>query len=356
LGFASILPARHESARKSNQAAMLRNIIKVVIAAFILWPVSAMADPIKLTLSFFTSDRSNIYQNSIKPFVDAVNEEGRGLIEIEIFFSGAISKVQSQQPLLVADGTVDLAIIVPGQLPDRFTNNAVIELPGLYRDSREASTVFTKLVAANALSGYSDYVVVGAFVSENESIHSRKPINSIGDLKDLVVRTNNRMEAAALEKLGAVPILMPINQTTAAVSRGNIDAATLPPSMLFEFGVGRVTSHHFMLRLGGAPTALVMNRKKFDSLPPKAQAIIRKYGSGWLSEVSAAGMGKIDALVREELKADARRNVVIPSSAEMAVAQAAFESVISDWSASSAHNLELLTLAKSELSKLRSGQ
>ncbi|HET7191527.1 MAG TPA: TRAP transporter substrate-binding protein DctP, partial [Pseudolabrys sp.] len=274
--------------------------------------------------------------------------------EIEVYFSGAISGVQSQQPQLVSDGTADLAIIVPGQLPERFHDNAVMELPGLYRNGREASQVFNRLIDANALEGYDDYVVIAAFVSGPENIHSRKPINSVDDLKGLVVRANNKIESEVLAKLGAIPVLLAINNTTEAISRGNIDAATFPPSMLFEFGIGRVTSNHFMLALGGAPTALVMNRKKFESLPDRAQQIIRRYSGDWLSDRSAEGLGALDITVDRDLIADQRRIVVTPSRSDLEVSQAAFDAVVNGWIASDPRNRDLLTKVRTELLQLRS--
>ena len=333
---------------------MFRFVISIATAALLLLPICAIAEPIKLKLSFFTSDRSNIYQYSIKPFVEAVNADAEGLIEIEVYFSGAISGVQSQQPQLVSDGTADLAIIVPGQLPERFNDNAVMELPGLYRNGREASQVFNRLIDANALEGYDDYVVIAAFVSGPENIHSRKPINSVDDLKGLVVRANNKIESEVLAKLGAIPVLLAINNTTEAISRGNIDAATFPPSMLFEFGIGRVTSNHFMLALGGAPTALIMNRKKFESLPDRAQQIIRRYSGDWLSDRSAEGLGALDITVDRDLIADQRRIVVTPSRSDLEVSQAAFDAVVNGWIASNPRNRDLLTKVRTELLQLRS--
>jgi TRAP-type C4-dicarboxylate transport system substrate-binding protein len=325
-----------------------------LVVALAAMPLAAAAGPIELKFSFFTSDRSQIYQNTIKPFVDAVNDEGKGLIEIKMYFSGAISAVQAQQPQLVADGTADMAIIVPGQSPDRFGDSAVMELPGIYRDAREASLVFTRLVETGALEGYKDFFVIGAFVSGAESIHSRKPIAAIEGLKGLTIRTNNQTEAAVLQKLGAIPVLLPINQATDAVSRDKIDAATFPPSMLFEFGMGRVTNYHFMIRLGGVPTALIMNRSKFESLPPQAQAIIRKYGGQWLAERSVAGLDKLDEQVLEQLKSDPRRKVTDLSAVDQKTTQRIFAAVVEDWAAMSPHNRELLTLVQSEIEALRS--
>ena len=324
------------------------------LLSFALLPSLATAEPIELKFSFYTSDRSNIYQTMIKPFVDAVNDEGKGLIEIKMYFSGAISAIPAAQPQLVADDTADMAMIVPGYSPNRFGDSVVLELPGLYRDSREASLVFVRLIEAGALEGYGEFFVINAFVSGPENIHSRKPIAAIEDLKGLTIRSNNQTEAAVLEKLGAIPVLLPINQATDAINRDKIDAATFPPSVLFDFGIGRVTNSHFMIQLGGVPITVAMNRNKFESLPPTAQAIIRKNSGRWLAEHSATGMQALDIQTVAQLRSDARRKVSDLSPTDLERTQRIFAAVVADWAAMSPHNRELLALVQSELKQLRS--
>jgi len=206
----------------------MRRITNVMTACICLLPNLAAADPINLKLSFFTSDRSQIYQASVKPFVDAVNADGVGLIHIEVFFSGTISGDLRQLPQLVADGVADLALIIPGRTPDRFHDTSLLELPGLFRDSREASRVFTQLARDGTLFGYEDFFVIEAEVSGPESIHSRKPIAPIADLKGLTIRVNNPTEAEILQRLGATPVLLSINQTTEAMSKGTIRRGDVP--------------------------------------------------------------------------------------------------------------------------------
>ncbi|MEO6625293.1 MAG: hypothetical protein ABIN37_10730 [Burkholderiaceae bacterium] len=45
--------------------------------------------------------------------------------------------------------------------------------------------------------------------------------------------------------------------------------------------MSRVTSAHYFTRLGVVPLTILMNRKKFDSLPKASQDIIRKYSGDW---------------------------------------------------------------------------
>lgn len=322
---------------------------RAVAAAILLLPIPAAADPIDLKLSFWSSDRSQNYQTSIKPFVDAVNAEGGGLVHVEVYFSGAISSVQSRQPQLVADGTADLALIVPGRTPERFHDTSVMELPGLFPDLREAARVFTKLARDGTLAGYEDFFVVDAFISGPESIQSRKPIASTADLKGLRIRVNNSTEADVLQRFGAIPVLLAINKTTEAISSGTIDGATAPPSMLAEFGMGRVTTHHFMIGLGGVPIALLMNRKKFESLPAAAQAVIRAHSGQWLSDYTVKRLTAWDHEVLDALEQDPRRAVVYPGAADAKAIQAVFDDVIREYAASSDHSRQLLARVRAAL-------
>lgn len=339
-----------------SRSPMLRGVIPSLLAAILLFPTagaSAGDSAVKLKLSFFTSDRSSIYQYSVKPFVDAVNAEGRGQVEIEVFFSGGISADQEQQAQIVSEGAADLAVIVPGYSPDRFPDTAVVELPGLFRDGREAGQVYLKLLEQGLLAGYQDYVVLGAFVSPSESIHSRLPIAGLADLNGRTIRCNNPIEVDILQKLGALPVVLPINQTTEALGRNQITGVTLPPTMLFEFGVGRVTAYHYMLGLGGAPTALVMNRAKFDSLPEPAKTLIQKYAGAWLSEKSATEFFASDQAILAKLKDDPKRNVIAPDESDLTKVHTVFEEIIRHWVDAAPRHRELFAQVQAEIARLR---
>ena len=79
---------------------------------------------------------------------------------------------------MVLDGKADIAFVVPGYTPARFPDTSVVELPGLFNGTREATLVYTRLIALNALEGYEDFVVLGAYVTEPE-IDSRPTADCI---------------------------------------------------------------------------------------------------------------------------------------------------------------------------------
>jgi TRAP-type C4-dicarboxylate transport system substrate-binding protein len=332
---------------------MLKSLAPAALIASALLAVPAAAEPIKLKLSFYTSDRASTYHACVKPFVEAVNAEGKGLIEIETYFSGTLGKSQTQQPQLVLDGVADIAFVIPGMSPDRFADNDIIELPGLFRDLREATLTYTRLIAANALRGYEDFHVIGAYGSELESIHARAPITSLGSLKDRKIRVNNATAGAALSKLGMLPVLMPINMIPEAISSGKLDGAAVPLSMLFEFGIARVASYHYFLPTSPAPLAVLMNRRTFDGLPAQAQSIIRKYSGEWTATRFIESREATELKVMEQLKSDSRRHFILPTQADLDTADAAFKAVIEDVLAKSPRNREIMKAAKSEIAKIR---
>jgi TRAP-type C4-dicarboxylate transport system substrate-binding protein len=335
---------------------MVKLLLRAALFAAGLAATAASAEPIKLKLSLVTSDRALIYLGAVKPFVDAVNAEAKDLLEIEVYFSGALERKPALQPKLVADGGADLAFIFPGYSPERFYDNTVIELPGLFQDTREASLVYTRLIAGGALKGYDDFFVVAAFLSPAETIHARRPIEKLADLNGMTVRTNNLTEAAVLGKLGMRPVPMPMDKVAEALGDGRIDSATAPLAMLFEFGVGRASSSHYMLEVGGAPLALVMNRNRFLSLPPQAQAIIRKYSGEWPVTSYLDSYRATGEQVMEQLRSNPRRKVIDPSQADRAGAEAAFQAVIEEWAGKSPDNRLQLERVRAEIDKVRAGR
>lgn len=332
---------------------MRSSFLRMLTVVLTLLPPTAMAAPVKLKLSFFTSDRSIAYQMAVKPFVDAVNRDGKGLIEIDVYFSGALGRVQRELPQQVRSGVADIAFIVPGQNPDVFTDNVVVELPGLFHDVREATLTYTRLVAAGALAGYQDFVVIGAYGTAPEIITSRKPLKTLADLKGQKIRVNNATEGKAVAKLGATPVPLAFNETSPAIASGAIDGATVAGAQLFDVGFGSLTTNHYLLGTSPAPLALVMNRKVFDGLPAEAKILITKYSGEWTAQQYIQAYEDFDKTVTEQIKMDPRRKVASPSPDDRAAAQKAFAEIVDTWAAADARHMQLLKLAETMLVKIR---
>ena len=334
---------------------MFKALARCALLSFVLLPGTAIGEPITLKFSYYSSDREVIYLSAVKPFIDGVNAAANGLVEIDAFTSGSLGKSYAGQAQLVLDGVADLAFANPGLTPEQFPDDTVMELPGLFRDVREASIVYTRLVASGALRGYGDFFVVGAVAGGPQSIHTRPPISSLADLRGKKIRASNRTEGLVLDALGMSAKVIPINATADAISREDIDGATVPASMLLNFGISRVTSYHYFIRLGFAPLVILMNRKKFDSLPKTGQDIIRKFSRESFAKRFAETFVANDDRVIEQFKSDPHRTVIFPSQRDLDVAQTTYRRMIDEWQAQNPRNRELLTMVESEIAKLPPG-
>jgi TRAP-type C4-dicarboxylate transport system substrate-binding protein len=332
---------------------MFRTLARCALLWLALLPAASAAEPIKLKMAYFSSDRTTTYLAAIKPFVDSVNAEAADLVQIDVSLSGTLGKNPTQQLQLVLDGTADLAFVVPGYTPERFPDNEVVELPGLFKNIREGTLVYTGLIAANALRGYDDLFVVGAFAAEPETIHTRLPAASLEALAGMRIRSNNPVQAVALAGLGMVPVELPINQASSAISSGKLDGAMTGPAPLIEFGISRVVSNHYLLAVSAAPLLVVMNRKKFEGLPEQAKQIIRKFSGEWAAERYIEIYRAVNNASLESLKQDPNRNVAVPSPADLARADTVFRAEVDTWSAADPRHRQLLAEAEAELGRIR---
>jgi len=332
----------------------LKAICAGVLIAGLL-PPAVLAEPVALKLSFFAPDHIETYRGGVKPFVDGIDREGKELLRITLYPNGALGSL-AEQPQALVEGRADIAFLVPGQTPYRFPDNALLEMPGMFRSAREGTLAYTRLLAAGALRGYEDFFVIGAYTTDPAIIHTRTPVGSLDALKGQKIRTNNPSEAESIERLGGIATIMPVTMLADALAKGSVDGAIMAPTAAFQFGAADVARNHYLLDIGSAPLILVMSRKKFDSLPEPAKALIRKYSG---ERAAAAWVGVLEASDRrilQKMRSDPTRTVVEPSPADREAAQHVFRSIVDSWVSKGVHNRELLERLEMELAMIRAAK
>src|SRR5699024_2548664 len=144
-----------------------------------------------------------------------------------------------------------------------------------------------------------------------------------------------------LTALGATPVSMPPAQMTESISKGVIDGAlaaweVVPPTKLDE-----VTKYHSSLEagkpaIGYTVLTVLMNQKKYDSLPDDLKEILdRKSGDALVERV-----GRQCDIFTEQAKADADPDsIVLISDENYAEFQKVAEKLQSDWAANAPENI-----------------
>ena len=307
----------------------------------------------KLDIAFHAPAHSTTFTAGLRPFAEAVMRDAPGAVEIALHPDGARGGLITTQLQLVESGGADAAFVIPGFTPERFPDNFVFGIPGLFRDIAEATLVFSRVVAAGLLRGYAGFHVIGAFCTEPFTLHARRKLTCLADLQGMKLRAANAADEIMLKQLGADARIVPGDAIVAALESGTIDGTTLHIGPLYDLGVDRVTSFDYLLRLGCAPLAILMSRRSLERLPAAAQDAIRRHSGEAYAESYARRVAAHHESLLAKLRADPRRTRTEPSVEEAAAAQAAFQPVIDAWLARDARNPRILAAVKEEVAKHR---
>ncbi len=337
---------------------MMKTMLRAAAAAAILLlPAAAAAQqPVKLRFASTIPADSVSTGAVFMPFIEAVKKESQGAVEIELFSNGALGRNMTAQAQMITDGVADIAFVVVPQQRGRFRETEVLELPALFGNVTDASTVASRMMIKNTFQGFEEFHVIGLFGTGPTSIHSRGAIASLDDIKGKKIRAGGALESQTITALGGVPVALTVPEVIEAVSRGNVDGVTSLASILFDFGFASVTNTHYFARLGNLPMAILMSKQKFDSLPKAGQDAIRKYSGEYIEKLFVAANARADEAVLKRLQDDPKRKVVIPSDAEVARTKQMVLPVIDAWKKQNPRNEQLYQAVEQELAGLRASR
>jgi TRAP-type mannitol/chloroaromatic compound transport system substrate-binding protein len=88
---------------------------------------------------------------------------------------------------------------------------------------------------------------VGPIQHDANIIHSKKPVNSLDDLKGMKIRLPGGMVAEVFQQFGVSPIALPGSDIFPALEKGTIDAADyVGPAVNYDLGFQQVTKYILM--------------------------------------------------------------------------------------------------------------
>ena len=107
-------------------------------------------------------------------------------------------------------------------------------------------------------------------------LHTKRPVRRLEDLSGMKVRCLGGNAARVLKALGAVPIVIPTGDTYDALRKGIVDGVIAAWDSLETLKWGEILPYTTVSYYAavGAPGFVVMNKAKWDGLPPDLQKII----------------------------------------------------------------------------------
>ena len=254
-------------------------IALLVGSATIFTDTARSQDVITLKLHHFLPAVSNTHANMLVPWAKKVEEESGGKLKIEIYPSMQLGGAPPQLAGQARDGVVDMVWTLPGYTPGQFPRTEVFELPFIH-SSTVATTMAINEFAANHPEDFKGYKIIALHVHGGNSFHSRKPIKTAADLKGTKIRTPTRTGAWMIEAMGATPIGAPVPKIPEMLSKGIVDSVLIPFEIVPALKVNELVDDHAVLgdpkvtRINTSTFMFVMNRARYDALPPNLQKVI----------------------------------------------------------------------------------
>jgi TRAP-type C4-dicarboxylate transport system substrate-binding protein len=297
---------------------IMRGLLLCGFFASVLMGAPAVAQPIVLKLSHFLGPGSFFEVDFAQPWARELEARTGGRVRVEIYNGATPLGGVGAQAAQVEAGTVDVALGLRGAESDRFPRSSVAELPFVVRDSESGSRALWAFNKAGGFGGeYAGFKLLALTVHNPGLIHTAtRRVERLADIRGLRFRAPNKAVAAALEQLGAVPVILQVNDVMPAVQSGKLDGIVTNWGNPLV-GFNDYMKFHTNVAFYSSVFFVVMNKAKFQSLPAEVQAAIDAQSNEVLVERFGKLWNKWDAPVRDGATGPGQ-DIITPTPAEMA--------------------------------------
>jgi len=201
-----------------------------------------------------------------------VEKRTNGRVKMTYFAGGTLAPA-AQIYQAVVKGIADIGLSFMGYTWGRFPLSEVIEQPIGYKSGYVGTKLANEFYKKFKPKEYDDTKVLFLHTSPPHLLFTKKPVNTLEDLKGLKIRTNSPVAKA----LGAVQVGMPMSDAYDALSKGVVQGIIGPYEPMKGFRLAEVVNHSIEYGsafVGGA--FVVMNKGKWNAFPADIQKTIEE--------------------------------------------------------------------------------
>jgi TRAP-type transport system periplasmic protein len=313
--------------------------LAAAIAASLLGLAAGVAQAQTITLKFshFLPSTGNFQRNIAEPWCAAIEKDSGGKVKCQIYPSLQLGGTPAQIPDQVKNGVADIAWTSPSFATGRFPRTEALELPfTLPPGGLAGSRAMWEYAQKHAMEDFKDFKVLAVFSASGVVISTAtKPILTVEGFKGTKLRSPSRFSAMLISDLGGTPVNMPPAAITESISKGIIEGAMAPWEILPTVKIDEVTKYHMegfpnQPAFTQTPMTILMNKQKYESLPPEAKAAIDKHSGLALVELCGRVWDKDNAAARKLLESKGNKIMMIKPE-DYALMKKAGEAVEADW-------------------------
>lgn len=306
------------------------------IAGSFLTAAPSVAQEVTLKMHQFLPAQANVPKHILYVWADKVEKDSGGRIKIDRFPSMQLGGKPPELMDQVLDGAVDIIWTVIGYTPGRYPRTEVFELPFMMTNAEAGSRAFWELFERDMKDNeFKDTHVLGAWVHGPGVIHAADPVLTVDDMQGMKVRGASRMVNTLLEELGATPVGMPVPAVPEALSKGVIDATTIPWEVTAALKVPELVHNHTEFTGNAFYTVtfvFAMNKAKYESLPDDLKKVIDDNSGMEFSAFAGKTQESFDGPSRE-MAVKAGNKIVTLNAEESAKWRQAAQPVYETWAA-----------------------
>jgi TRAP-type C4-dicarboxylate transport system substrate-binding protein len=243
--------------------------------------------PIELNYSIFFPAP---HKHSVlaKEWGEEIAKRTHGRVKITMFYGGTLTPADKCYDG-VEKGISDIGMSCPAYTRGKFPLTEVIDLPLGYKTGIAATTLVNEYLKKFKPKEFDGTKIMYFHAHGPGILHTKIAVNKLEDIKGLKIRCTG-LAAKLVEKLGGTPVAMPMGDTYDALSRGVVDGSMAPYEALKGWKWGEVVKFTTESWGSAYSTAffVVMNKEKWNILPPDVQNIIEKVNEEWIEKQGKA--------------------------------------------------------------------
>jgi TRAP-type C4-dicarboxylate transport system substrate-binding protein len=257
------------------------SLLMFALTASLSSVTTAAADkPIKLSFSGLFP-RAHLQSELNQLFCDEIAKRTNGRVEITLYPAGTLTSPPKNFEGVVK-GLSDIGMSCPLYVAGRFPVSEIFEMPSDIDSGWVTSKVYNDLYNKFQLAEYKDVHVLYMHGPGRNLLSTRTvPIRKLSDMKGLVLRASGGA-TSTIRALGATPRAMHMGEAYAALSKGVVEGQFAVPETLKGWKHAEVVKFVTIPPVSTSSCQyVVMNKKKWDSLPPDIQKIFTELSANF---------------------------------------------------------------------------
>src|SRR5699024_9942625 len=221
---------------------------------------------------------SHFMEEEAKNLGEELEEASDGDITITTYPGNSLAESDEQFDAAVT-GTVDIALSVHGYTPGEFPLFSVMELPFMSDTAKQGSENLWDIYnefSDDFAQEYEGTEPLWLYTTDPGQLFTvDKPVKSVEDLKGMKIRSPSPETSEWLERLGATPVSMPMDENFEALERGVVDGTIAPWEAVKTWDLEEVINYATIGNFYSTTMFVVMNKDLYDGMDEEAQKIIK---------------------------------------------------------------------------------